>query len=576
MPIEKYGLRFPDGTLPETIELFAYRQGRTVSQGGLGKFGHLKSAIDLIWNSGKSSREFIWSPAAEEILRAYCEEDYVAVAGSASSGKSDASAVWALCEFFSGPADTLVLVTSTTLREARRRIFKSISELYFALPKGKFPGKMVDSLGQLKGLDAQGNFSAATGIVLVPAEKKKEREAIGKLAGIKQTRVRLVADELPELSEAVVTTAYSNLSSNPDFKMVGLGNPASHFDAFGVFAKPKAGWDSVNEEDFSWETSRGVCIRLDGTKSENYIQRKQIYPWMYSYEKIEQLREDYGEDSAFFYRMVRGFWAPEGSANGIYSESDLVKGSVTRKAKFDSEPSAVAALDPAFTHGGDRSILYFGWLGNEAGVRVLELDGYVSIKEDINNTAIPRTHQVAREVKRECLNRGVLPQNMAVDETGAGGPFADVLAMEWSDRFLRVNFAGKASSMRVSASDRTKGYDRYANRVSELWFAGKELLRSSQLRNVQDDLAKEMVAREFSTLSGGKVKVESKIDYKARMGRSPDLADAAFILTDLCRQRHGLVGGERFEASQDRQATWNLKMKKLDLLSNSDRTLLKP
>ena len=38
-----------------------------------------------------------------------------------------------------------------------------------------------------------------------------------------------------------------------------------------------------------------------------------------------------------------------------------------------------------------------------------------------------------------------------------------------------------------------------------------------------------------------RMKIEPKPEYKSRFGRSPDLADAAFLCLDLARQRHGLV-----------------------------------
>ena len=38
-----------------------------------------------------------------------------------------------------------------------------------------------------------------------------------------------------------------------------------------------------------------------------------------------------------------------------------------------------------------------------------------------------------------------------------------------------------------------------------------------------------------------RIKIESKVAFKARYGQSPDLADAAFLCLDLARQRHGLV-----------------------------------
>ena len=84
-----------------------------------------------------------------------------------------------------------------------------------------------------------------------------------------------------------------------------------------------------------------------------------------------------------------------------------------------------------------------------------------------------------------------------------------------------------------------------------------------------------MVGRRYLTSGTSvKIRVESKIDFKARVGKSPDIADAAFILIDLCRSRHGFMGGERFSVNADRQKTWANKMKSFDVASASHRTLL--
>ena len=68
--------------------------------------------------------------------------------------------------------------------------------------------------------------------------------------------------------------------------------------------------------------------------------------------------------------------------------------------------------------------------------------------------------------------------------------------------------------------------------------------------------------------------MESKVDYKSRIGRSPDIADAAFILVDLCRSRHGFMGGDRFSVNKGRQQVWAKKMKSFDVTTSSHRTLL--
>jgi hypothetical protein len=63
---------------------------------------------------------------------------------------------------------------------------------------------------------------------------------------------------------------------------------------------------------------------------------------------------------------------------------------------------------------------------------------------------------------------------------------------------------------------------------------------------ISADLAQEICARNYDLVKGGslKVKIESKPEFKSRFGRSPDLADAAFLALDCARQRLGLVAVE--------------------------------
>lgn len=570
MAISKYGYQFPDGTTPVTMELHAFKEGRDSEQGGLGKYQHFMNATDLIWNNPAmpATRNFIWSPWAEDMLYEACENQYVAVAGCASSGKSDTFALWGIVNYLASPTDTLVMMTSTTLREARRRIWKSVMDLWNAQPG--LPGKVVASLGMIKGLDKSGRFSESTGICLVPAERKKEKDAIGKLVGIKQQNVFMVADELPEIPQSLVHACFTNLANNPNFHMVGLGNPSSHYDAFGVMAEPKAGWTSVSENDYSWETSRGICIRFNAENNPNITEPGNKYPWMPTQKTIDEAANDYGKNSLLYYRMYKGFWCPDGIANGVYSEADLIKADAVSNANFTEDPTRVASLDPSFTSGGDLCMAYFGRCGRAGDVDTINFDETVTLKEDINNKEVPRSHQIARAFRDECIKRKIEPYYAACDSTGGGGPFLDVLHNEWSRDVLAVCFAGKASDRPVSASDPKPGHERYVNRMSELWFQGNELLRSGQMKGVDHDLSREMVSRMYDTKgTEARIVVESKVEYKARVGRSPDRADSAFVMVDLCRQRLGLMGGERFTVNKGRQEKWGNQMRKVDHLNNS-------
>lgn len=559
---ERYGCYWDEGESDLTIELACYRMGLTEDEGGLGKAGHFRNCVDLIWNHPDSNKRFDWHPWAERMLEKSVEWKYLGVAGCASSGKTDFYAVYSIISYLSDPAGTMVLVTSTSLKDSRRRIWGSITEYWQAMPQECRVGKLVDSHGLIKFVDPEtGVVSERSGIALIAGDPKKEKEAVGKLIGYKRGRVILVADELPELSEAILEAALGNLNSNPEFQLIGIGNPASHYDAFGVFCKPKEGWKSITALDDEWETDYGWCIRFDGLKAPNVVAREEIYPWMLTEAKIEEGKKNLGENSPSFWRMYRGFWCPTGSEDGCYSEGDIIMFDAQDTVFWKEPPTRVAALDASFSANGDRAVALLGNIGETIdGLTVLQTDSeYKELLEDVTKPEVPRNFQIAQQFKELCEEEKVTPFNAAVDSTGAGGPFCDILAVVWSADFLRVYFGGVASDRQVAASDERTGKEAFSNRMSEIWMAGKAFLRSGQLKGLPDQACKEMVSRLYKTRKKNDkvvIEVEPKPEMKARIGKSPDVADTVFILLDLARERHGIVSTERSEVSKKRKEGW--------------------
>lgn len=572
---EAYGLLWPAEASPLDIELLCYRDGAPDSPG---QAHHFKAAVDLLWNHPNSNKQFIWHPWAEEMLEHACQQKYLSVGGCASSGKTDFFAVWGLIEWLCAPHATQVLYTSTSLKDSRKRIWSTVEDYFQAVPG--LPGKLVSSQGVIR-FEAAEVQSDKFGLTLVASDRKKERDAQNKFMGFKAPRLRLVADELPELADSILTTAYSNLARNEDFKMVGIGNPNSHFDPHGRFSEPENGWTSVTELDYSWKTKRGFFIRFDAEKSPNIREGYVKYPFLAKQEDLDEAAK-LGEKSVAYYRMVKGFWCPAGSEESVYSDAEFEKYQASEKAQWGSGNDIVrtAALDVAFTAGGDRCVLRFGRVGKDTrGVKVLEFDEVITLNEDVTNKTEPRTQQICRQVIEACQARKVTPRNFGLDATAGGAPFADVLAVMWSPDILRVNFSGRASDWGVSSTDKTPAYERYYNRVTELWFSGKELLRAGQLRGLDDSTAREMVSRKYTTMKGaGKLlmQVEPKVDMKDRVGFSPDFADAAFILVELCRTRLGFTSAEK-PASRSRAGVSPLRklFRKLDVTSRSGQFIHK-
>ena len=534
---------------------------------------------DELWNHDDLPEKLmIRHPWAEHMVWAALNNKYLAIGGSASSGKSHTMAAWGIINWLSKPKDTLVLMTSTTLREARKRIWGSVMSLLSVIDGA--PIKIRDSIGNAAYIDEKGTLIERAGISLIAAEKSKTREAVGKFIGIKQKRVILIGDELSELSEAILQAGLSNLSKNPEFQLIGMSNPNSRFDAFGVWSEPINGWDSVDTSmEDGWPTKwGGDYIRLDGERSPNIIAGEVLYPWLPTQEKIDEDKGLLGPESRGYMRMIRAIFFDSDETTGIYGENELAMSKAMNKVEWQGSPVRVAGVDPAFTNGGDRTILYTASVGYDTtGQYVIEFGEAIHLNDDATNKAVPRTYQIVKQIKDHCEKRHISPENVAVDATGAGAPFCDVLSGEWGSGFLRVGFGGKASDKRVSANSRSVGTELYVNRVSELWFVGKELMRTRQVFGVSTDLAQEITSRNYDMVKSGtlRVKIESKPEFKSRFGRSPDLADAAFLALDCARQRLGLVAVAPPEERKDGRPHRRTTIKQLgQALQNQDAVLL--
>jgi hypothetical protein len=533
---------------------------------------------DILWNNDQEKPLCVKHKWAEQTVRACVREKYLALGGSAGSGKSYTLAAYAIVEWLCAPSETLVLVTSTTLQASRTRIWGAIIKLLDAVDG--IPIKVRDSIGSAAYVTPDGTILETAGIRLIAAEKKQTRDAVGKLIGMHNERVVLIADELSELSEAIVQAGLSNMTQNPYFRLRAASNPNSRFDAFGIWSEPAGGWDSVDPHTaLKWRTKYGgLFLRFDAEQSPNLDFDEPPYPYLPTREGVETSKEQMGATSRGYMRMYRAIFFDSDEAEGIYTEAELNRSGACTSEQLTGVVK-IAALDPSFTNGGDDTVLMFGELGyDNLGQYVMQFKEYVKLFDDANNKAVPRTFQIVQQVKAQCEKRGILPENLAVDATSAGNPFCDVLATEWSPQILRVNFQGAASGKRVSMNDRREAKELYVNRVSELWFVGKELIRCRQLRGIPNEMAKDMCARNYETVKGGaglRMKVESKADFKKRMTHSPDLADAGFIMLELARERYSFLATEPIK-NDDGLAPLrrNYTSRKLDAISNSPHSML--
>jgi hypothetical protein len=569
----KYGHEWPDEATDLTIELAAFKRGLTEEQGGLGKFEHFWNVVNAIFNREGSTMPLDYNPWAVRQWKAACEHKYLAIAGCASSLKTESMVIYGLVTWMADPAHTSVILTSTSLKDSHMRVWGRLMKYWNSVPG--LPGKPVESLGMIKYQDPEtGKTESTAGLFLIAGDAKKAKDSVGKMIGFKNRTVIVIADELGELSPAILDAATGNLSAGAEhFQMIGMSNPDSYYDPFGLFSEPKDGWASISPDSSEWETNFGYCIRFDVEQSPNILAGEVIYPYMITPETYEAKKINPGENSPQFWRMYRGFWCPTGKASGLYQESDFVKNDASnRNVTWKGQPTRCAFLDPSFTDGGDRATVQLGLCGATTnGEKVLLLDKQcLELRVDMTIKEEPPNFQIARQYKKLCLENGVSITNAGADATGGGGPFCDILAVEWGTGFFRCQFGGAASMRPASAADPRPGREAYYDRVSEIWGTGVELIRTGQLKGLYLELIQELTKRLYENVkraTGPAIAVESKRKMRGRTGKSPDLADAAMGLVDLCRERLGLdsVQGESLTYGEEGATDWDR------VVANSDR-----
>lgn len=95
------------------------------------------------------------------------------VSGCASSGKSMLGAVYGLVNWMSDPINTMVLMTSTSLKESGKRIWGHAQRLWTFAPPGIWPGRMVSSLHSIFTIDPRFGPS-----LKIPEAARWSRESI--------------------------------------------------------------------------------------------------------------------------------------------------------------------------------------------------------------------------------------------------------------------------------------------------------------------------------------------------------------------------------------------------------------
>jgi hypothetical protein len=428
----------------------------------------------------------LWS-RQEEILNAMLAEWRVAVRSGHKIGKSRV-AVCAALWFAAVHPRARVIMTAPTHRQIRSILWRELKFLYHtsAIPLG----------GQLAELPEIG------------LQWPDGREIVGfytnepeKMAGISGPYVLFIVDEASGIPVEIYEAIEGNRAGGA--RLILFSNPTQTSGYF---------YDAFHEKREFWK-----CIHVS---SEEAAADGPPDVGLATKEFIEEKRQEWGEDSPLYHVRIKGNF-PAQAENAVIG-LETVEEAIGRYLDVD-DPSAPLSVGVDVARFGDDD----SCISARRGRKVFPL---ICVHGQDTVQIAGLAMSVVKKLRHGPHERALV----SVDVVGVGGGVADVLRQNHKD--------GEIVLYEVNVSEVAKSADEYPNLRSELWFKADAFLKAGG--TIPDDakLVGELIAPTYTFDRKGRRQVESKDDLKARLGRSPDRADA------FCLSLFG-DGAERFSSS---------------------------
>lgn len=380
---------------------------------------------------------------------------------------------------------SVVLTTAPTWNQVREQLWREIHRAH-GESRGFLDGALTDTRLEL----------ASDWFAIGLSTDRPER-----FQGFHSERLLLVVDEAGGVDERIFEAAEGALSS-PESRLLMLGNPTTAGGTFfRAFHQDRQLYNRVAISAFDTPAFTGEVVP------------PAVLRRLTSREYVDTARARWGEGSPLYQVRVLGEF-PTVTDDTVVPFGEL---EAAQQRRVELGQPVVVACDVA-RFGSDETVIVV-----RHGFRV-RIAKVVSQRDTMDVAGL--VLRTAREAAAGS-DPGVRP-TIVVDDAGVGGGVTDRLR-EIAE-YEVVPFLGAHAA---------KDGEEYPNKRSEAWFEFAEQLPSVDLDD-DEQLAADLLAPKYRVDSAGRRVVEAKSEMKARLGRSPDRADAVLMAFSDCR-RAGVV-----------------------------------
>lgn len=446
--------------------------------------------------------------AQERVAEAVRDHPLVTVRSCHAAGKDWLAARLALWWVYARGG--LVVLTGPTAAQVEEILMRA--EVRAAFLAGAFPGELhVRALRP--GGEGRAGILARTGT------------DVHALTGLHRARVLFVITEAQDPAIDHAWDAAFAVCTGEEDRVLAVGNPTEPDGRFWAAHQPGSGWHAV---------------KIAAESIPNVREGRTVVPGLLTREGVERIRREYGEGSPFYVSRVLAEF-PSEAADSLVLREWLDRA----RARFISGELEPPERTP-FTLGVDPARL-----GPDRTAVVIRQGAVVRGFETWNGLDTMATAARVRDLAARLLADHAGPgfgdvagvEAVLVDEVGLGGGVLDRLretlpALEWvevrgEDRYRPRAVTRRPEARAFNASKAAGLPERFRNLRAQAYWRLRKLLEEGALALPDgpdgEALAEELLSTRVRFGADGRTEIEGKDALKARLGRSPDLADALVI-----------------------------------------------
>lgn len=461
----------------------------------------------IVWSLNAGYASHTWDGTQDPMttaMRCIAEGQWCAVSSGTGTGKTFLMAALLLW-YIACWTDAIAVTVATKEDQMAKGVWREIARHWPAF-SSRFPQAELTHL-RIRMDPARGDAWGAWGVT---SKVTAGASSASGVQGLHAPRLLILVDEAPGVEPAVMT-ALINTATDEANVIAVFGNPDHQADPLATFSRMK----------------RVAAIRVSGLDHPNVVTGTAIVPGAVSRGSIQMRADEYGVDSPLYGSRVRGI-APAEAENALVKRA-WVQAAFDRYEAWSAQ-AAVAkwpvayGVDPSNSDAGDLAA-------------VARFEG--PLCTGVEASRCPDANVLGTRVWLHAKSEGVPPDHIGVDSVGVGAGTANEINRLAPSHCARLN-GGAAPIARVAKGAENSGWQSDANQFlnlrAQMYWQAREDLRQGRVGVKPDaELMEELVAPTYE-VRAGKVVIEPKDDIRARLGHSPNKADA-FVYANWVRPR---------------------------------------